>query len=530
MLTTYSTRSEIFSDKEEMPRYFGTQNKELNERNWGHSIDFEDQNIYSYPQDKNKLKEEKKKGGKKKKSKKESVEKPKEGVPSRPSDAFVKALLDNMVNSNTEKRLIALAERQDWWNDPETRELIASKIKHHIDISDAMTDEDIDILGVDKEGKIIASESAGQLSSGFLDACEISLDDEEDYIDETGREDWWNDPDYRHDLLKLCDYPSVERAMTETDKKLLGLSGGVSMGSDWWKKGNVSGNWQSGYYRPSFTLFKCPLSKSFYGSNDPGTEADMKEIKDAGISVIINLIGEEIGMPKYPSQKGIKVVHFPITNMSVPELYKLDRLVKYIIKLEKQGRGVLAHCVGGHGRTGLVLAAYIIRKRKKEANEAIEILRKVRPHAVESTEQRQQLANYVKYLKGEKVPQKPENKWDAYKRTTGFGSNIHYYDSKTGEWKTRPATQDFSPPSSIFAKEQKPSLTNDRPGILNFFRQELGKDIQSFAELKKITGRDDWWKDEAMQKIWKKYKELYINKNKPDEKKEASYTEGTLEY
>jgi atypical dual specificity phosphatase len=59
----------------------------------------------------------------------------------------------------------------------------------------------------------------------------------------------------------------------------------------------------------------------------------------------------------------------------------------------------LVHCAAGKGRTGALLAAYIVKKQNLTAKQAIEKIRIMRPGSVQSIMQETALSMYEKYLK-----------------------------------------------------------------------------------------------------------------------------------
>lgn len=55
-------------------------------------------------------------------------------------------------------------------------------------------------------------------------------------------------------------------------------------------------------------------------------------------------------------------VNYPITNMKAPNrIDKFQRLVSTIVDFLDEGKTVHVGCIGGHGRTGLVIAAVVAR-------------------------------------------------------------------------------------------------------------------------------------------------------------------------
>jgi protein-tyrosine phosphatase len=62
----------------------------------------------------------------------------------------------------------------------------------------------------------------------------------------------------------------------------------------------------------------------------------------------------------------------------------------------------MVHCSGGRGRTGAILAAYLINKGNVlGAEQAIDKLRKIRAKSIQSKDQEDIVFSYEKYLKNE---------------------------------------------------------------------------------------------------------------------------------
>ncbi len=58
------------------------------------------------------------------------------------------------------------------------------------------------------------------------------------------------------------------------------------------------------------------------------------------------------------------------------------------------------HCRMGKGRTGTLVACYMVESRRITAKEAIEELRQMRPGSVETEEQEQVVERYYKKVMG----------------------------------------------------------------------------------------------------------------------------------
>jgi atypical dual specificity phosphatase len=95
----------------------------------------------------------------------------------------------------------------------------------------------------------------------------------------------------------------------------------------------------------------------------------------------------------------IDYFHSSIEDYGAPSLEELDNVVNHISRQIDNGKPVMVHCSGGKGRTGTILAAYLIKKRiVLNAYQAITRLRKIRGESIQSKEQENILFDYEKYL------------------------------------------------------------------------------------------------------------------------------------
>ena len=101
----------------------------------------------------------------------------------------------------------------------------------------------------------------------------------------------------------------------------------------------------------------------------PQNKKAFDQIKDAGISVFINLMRPtesqtEKKKPKFDyrdekNRKGIEYYNYPITDGKTISDEKMLEIGKKVVKFVEKGKKVYIHCLGGHGRTG-VLAGIVL--------------------------------------------------------------------------------------------------------------------------------------------------------------------------
>ena len=104
--------------------------------------------------------------------------------------------------------------------------------------------------------------------------------------------------------------------------------------------------------------------------------------------------------PSLFTSEGIVVKLAGWKDMDIPDsLYFMLDIIKDIykkIKIEK--KRVLVHCHAGNGRTGVVIACYLIYKSNYQAEEAVGYLRKIRKKCVEKSSQMKYCVKFRKFL------------------------------------------------------------------------------------------------------------------------------------
>jgi len=131
------------------------------------------------------------------------------------------------------------------------------------------------------------------------------------------------------------------------------------------------------------------------GCARPVTEGELKAVKQQGIQAIVSLTGTPLN-PDAVSRLGFAYLHSHISG--VPSIEQLDEILKFVDGQKSESRPVLVHCGEGKGRTGTVLAAYLVY-HGLAADEAIRKVREIRPGSIESAEQESAIREYEKHVK-----------------------------------------------------------------------------------------------------------------------------------
>jgi|TARA_B100000809_G_scaffold58996_1_gene55511 atypical dual specificity phosphatase len=97
--------------------------------------------------------------------------------------------------------------------------------------------------------------------------------------------------------------------------------------------------------------------------------------------------------------KDVNYLHISSNDMGVPEFADLTYAVDFIHRRITNSEPVMVHCLAGMGRTGTLLACYLIKYQKMSASEATEKVREERPGSIQSYPQEEIIFRFEKFLK-----------------------------------------------------------------------------------------------------------------------------------
>ena len=140
----------------------------------------------------------------------------------------------------------------------------------------------------------------------------------------------------------------------------------------------------------------CPGKKDPRRNWDRDLDIDLAAIRKWGAEVVVTLLEHNelellhvLSLPDAVARHGMKWVHLPIRDVSVPDRkFEANWLAAGpdLRNRIRHGGSILIHCRGGRGRAGTIAARMLV-EFGMDAQSAIDAVRRVRPGAIETREQ-----------------------------------------------------------------------------------------------------------------------------------------------
>ena len=130
------------------------------------------------------------------------------------------------------------------------------------------------------------------------------------------------------------------------------------------------------------------------GCGRPESVTELEAAKREGVEAIVSLTSTPLN-PEIIRRLGFVYLHSPLS--TIPSTQQLAQVAQFIESQKSQSHPVLVHCGEGKGRTGTVLAAYLVYNGM-QADEAIQLIREKRPGSIQTAEQELAIHEFEKVV------------------------------------------------------------------------------------------------------------------------------------
>ena len=141
--------------------------------------------------------------------------------------------------------------------------------------------------------------------------------------------------------------------------------------------------------------FSWLIEDKLAGSAIPTSKDEINWLHEQGVKSIVTIREEPLD-EDWTSD--MNYLHVLSDDMGVPTFDDLKNSVDFIHNRIEDNEPVMVHCLAGLGRTGTILACYLIKYEKMSAEDAIQHVRKKRHGSIQSFVQEELIFQYAKTL------------------------------------------------------------------------------------------------------------------------------------
>jgi atypical dual specificity phosphatase len=142
--------------------------------------------------------------------------------------------------------------------------------------------------------------------------------------------------------------------------------------------------------------FSWIIEEKLAGSAIPTSKEEVDWLKQEGVKSIVTIREEPL---EDEWIKDVNYLHVHSNDMGIPEFSDLVNSVDFIHQRITNDEPVMVHCLAGLGRTGTILACYLIKYENTSADDAIQKVRNERHGSIQSFSQEEIIFRFEKFVR-----------------------------------------------------------------------------------------------------------------------------------
>ncbi len=142
--------------------------------------------------------------------------------------------------------------------------------------------------------------------------------------------------------------------------------------------------------------FSWLIENKLAGSAIPTSKDEINWLQEQGVKSIVTIREEPLDENWVEK---MKYLHVHSNDMGVPEFNDLVSATDFIHRRITENEPVMVHCLAGLGRTGTILACYLIKYENMSADAAIEKIREERHGSIQSFSQEEIIFRFEEFVR-----------------------------------------------------------------------------------------------------------------------------------
>jgi atypical dual specificity phosphatase len=146
----------------------------------------------------------------------------------------------------------------------------------------------------------------------------------------------------------------------------------------------------------SWLNFSWIIDGKLAGHQAPSSEQDLTWLKEQGILALVRMAEKNKSRinGSQVEHVGLLDCHEPVPDFTAPKQEQTNRMIAFITEALSKGRPVGVSCGAGLGRTGTILACYLVTEGLSP-EVAIKEVRSKRPGSIETEEQEKAIRTFA---------------------------------------------------------------------------------------------------------------------------------------